>query len=1022
MKSTILKFLAFIFLFYAAPLLSQNFSTQFRHYSIDDGLSEANAICIIQDRYGFLWIGTQDGLNRYDGYEFTVFKYNGNDSNSISGNFIAVLLEDKKGIIWIGTDKGLCSFNSSTAKFTRYDFEVKRKKKRRGRKITALFEDKDSSLWVGLPHGKILKLNNRTAKPDSFQKRIIKIYNFSRKTISSILEDRNGNLWFGTLGDGFFELDKSSGSIKHFMKDDDKKNNLPNVVNSMREDENGYLLIGTPAGLSVFNPTQERFEKFYPPDAQTNLRFDLSKLDGIDVKTLYIDKDGYLWFGTLLRGLFFVDIKENRLINFKKDELNPLSINNNNIFSIYESNSKILWIGTGKGGLNKLDKSKKHFFNITKISDGISNNSIGAVLEDANKNLWIGTDWGLNRIDAKTGKVKTFLHENENGNSIGSNKILSLGEDKKGNIWIGTNSGLHKYSPASDKITGYKHNSSDPKSLPYNSIRDIFCDGNIIWLGSSGGGLIMFKPEEEEFVQFTYNPEDKNSLSENLVAYIFKDNKGLLWICMQNSVNTFDPKKNRFEKALSIAENYSPIIFHTGFQESDSVYWFGTDNGLIKFNAVSKKYIIYNEQNGLANNNVYAVIPDSKNNLWLSTNHGITKYITEKSKFINYTSKDGLVCNEFNSRAFFKNKSGMIFFGSIDGLTYFNPDNSKPLSKTPLVIISKFSVFDKELVKNKFYTDGEEIFLDHSQNFISIEFSALDFSEQSFNEFAYRLENVDKDWVYAGQRRYVSYTQLDPGDYKFTVKSSDKLRLWKGKGTALAIHISPPFWQTWQFKIIPPAIIAAIVALFIFIKIRNIIEIERLRVKIASDLHDDVGASLSKISMIAGLLEYESDKLNMTKSVKKLVNISREIISTMSDIVWSIDARNDTISDLIDRMKNFALTQSAEKNIEVNIKTKCSSPNKKIRINVKQNIYLIFKEAVNNAVKYSGSKEFDLKIEFSNKHFEFIFRDNGSGLPENANRKGNGLRNMKMRAAKIKGNLKLIRENGLTISLKAKCK
>jgi len=1024
MHFKIVKLITFFYLCFNVVFFAQKNTVQFKHYSIEDGLSEVNARCIIQDKYGFLWIGTQDGLNRYDGYKFKIFKHNPKDSNSIAGNFINCLLEDSKGIIWIGTERGLSSFDASTGKFTRYNINGKVSRKRLSDNIRSLYEDSDSVLWIGVVNGYVIKFDiNQNKKLEEAIKDPENLFRFGKRGVIKIVEDKKNNLlWFALMRDGIFSFNRLTGEINRLPFSREKENCGSNVVFSINCDSEGNLLIGTLRGMCVFNVRKKIFQKeltIYEDAATKNVSLEI--FNNIHVNVIYSDKEEKLWVGTLLEGLFYLDNKSGKFINYKNNVLNPSSISNNNIFSIYEDKNKLIWIGTGKGGVNKFDKKEKYFFNITNLTHGISNNSIGSVLEDRKGNLWVGTDGGLNRIDLRTGKVTVFLHEPGNKYSLSNNKVYSLTEDKEGNIWAGTHYGLNKYIPEENRFIRYLHNPSDDKGIQSNFIRYLFCDDEgIIWMCAVGGGLIKFSPKENKFENYVWDPNNPNSIGDNRAMYVTKDEKGFIWVCAGASLNKFNPETEKFEHIFEDKRINKGNYFFFSYKEKNGVIWIGTANGLIRFAPEENDTTIFTENDGLLSDNIYAIFPDSSGNLWLSAQNGITKYDQKTGKFINYNTKDGIACREFNTCAFYKNKSGRIYFGSVDGLTYFYPDRIKKRTQIPKVVISKFSVFDKPLVKNKVYFSGEEIYLDYSQNFISMEFAALDFTEQYINKYAYRLEGIDKDWIYSGDRRYASYTNLEPGRYVFKVKAFDNEFSEDENYTSLIINIIPLFWQTWQFKIIPPLLLALIIGIIVFIKIRSMLEMERLRVKIASDLHDDVGASLSKISMTAGLLAYESDKNKIKKSADKLISISQEVISTMGDVVWSIDARNDRAADLIDRMKSFMLSQTEDKRIEVNFKTYCNTPDKKIPINTRQNIYLIFKEALNNAVKYSNSEEFDLEITMQKNRFGFILADNGRGLPQEIKRKGNGLKNMKMRAEKIGGKIKFLNEKGLTISFSVK--
>lgn len=378
--------------------------------------------------------------------------------------------------------------------------------------------------------------------------------------------------------------------------------------------------------------------------------------------------------------------------------------------------------------------------------------------------------------------------------------------------------------------------------------------------------------------------------------------------------------------------------------------------------------------------------------------------------------------NEFNNNAFCKTADGRLLFGGIEGLNIISPNEININTYIPPIVITDIeflNLFDKdenylERIKNNTLT------LNHDQTDFHIEFSALNFSQSLKNKYAYKLEPSNAEWISLENRRSITFTNLKYGKYTLKIKGSNNDGVWNEKGTELNIVVLPPFWLSWWFISMIFVGVIGIISLIGYLKVRSLIKVERLRTKIASDLHDDVGASLTKISMNASLLNYETEPNGIKRRIENLNNLSQEVISMMSDIVWSIDARNDTMQDLIDRMKNFAFNHVAEKDIDVNFNSDCSNISVKLKINVRQNLYLIFKEAFHNAVKYSNTNRIDVSIKVCKGGFKLVLIDYGIGLKRKTNNLGNGLRNMKMRAERIKANLNLIDENGLTVSLTIK--
>jgi signal transduction histidine kinase len=415
------------------------------------------------------------------------------------------------------------------------------------------------------------------------------------------------------------------------------------------------------------------------------------------------------------------------------------------------------------------------------------------------------------------------------------------------------------------------------------------------------------------------------------------------------------------------------------------------------------------------------MLGDEQDNLWLSTNHGLVKFDTRRGKFQSYDVNDGLQSNEFNTGAYFQNQSGEMFFGGVNGFTVFHPAQIQNNPYRPPVVLTAFKKFDKAAELDSAIAAIKCLELSYKENFFAFEFAALDYTAPEKNRYAYRLEGFDRNWVEAGARRYASYTNLDPDAYVFRVKGSNNDGLWNETGAAVKIIITPPIWKTWWFRILAASSIIGLLGLIYRYRVNRLLEMERLRVRIASDLHDDIGATLTKISLHSELIQESADPDEVRGSLRKIGAMSRELVTTMSDIVWSIDARNDTLGNLVDRMRDFATGVLSVQTTAIDFHCAGLDMQKKLPVNFRQNIYLIFKEAINNIAKHAEASHVDVEIKNINGHFNMAIRDDGKGWRENDYTKlsGHGLRNMKMRAARIGGDLNISRNGGCTVSLTA---
>ena len=464
------------------------------------------------------------------------------------------------------------------------------------------------------------------------------------------------------------------------------------------------------------------------------------------------------------------------------------------------------------------------------------------------------------------------------------------------------------------------------------------------------------------------------------------------------------------------------------YEDAQGALWLGTVSGLNKLvlgegaAPQTPSFTRYTEKDGLPNDFIYGILGDAEGNLWLSTNKGLSKFndrLPPGKKFRNYDVQDGLQNNEFNVGAYHRGHSGALYFGGVNGFNIFFEQRVKDNSHAPPVVLTAFRVFNEEVALDTAVAEIKTLALSHQQNFFSFDFAALDFTQPEKNRYAYKMEGFDRDWVQAETRRYASYTNLDPGQYVFRVKGANNDGVWNENGAAVKITIRPPFWKTWWFRLLAAAAAFGALSLLYRYRVSRLLEMERLRVRIASDLHDDIGSTLTKISLHSELIQHSADAGEIKESLRKIGAMSRELITTMSDIVWSIDARNDTMGDLVDRMREFAAGVLPAKAIAFSFDATALVLPQKLPVNVRQNVYLIFKEAVNNITKHAEASHVAIQLKSSNGTFSMTVSDDGKAWRDDENQTGQGLRNMRMRAERIGGRLEIYRDPGYTVSLTA---
>ncbi len=998
-----MKFYKLLFLFISQIVIAQGGlnDLSFQYLTINNGLSQNTVLAIVQDSSGYIWFGTRDGLNRYDGYKFKQYYTDILDTNSLTSNEISAMDVAPNGVIWIGTNYGLNSFNPKSGEFKRYFHDPSNINSIADNSINVITHNSKGEIFIGTENGLSIITNNKKIETYCIDgEEELK----ENQIISSIVVDEEENIWIG----GLHYFSKYNRRLNKFEKIDlipekelEKK---PIVVQGLVFDNSDELWIATGYGLIKYNiKTEKIIRNIYP-----KVRFD--PLVREYLRNIYKDSNGNIWFAEW-SGLRIFDKSSDEFISYTKSKEKGL-LNSSAINAILEDKSGVIWIGTSFGGVNYFDPTKKKF-NTLNQTTGLSNNIISSIAEDDSGNIWIGTiGGGINKLDKNNNVVEVITAEN----SKLKNNLIRIIKISGNDLWVGDwGNNLTNYSLSTGEMKITNLADLGYSIHPSNTIKDIEVDNNDnLWIATSRNGVFKFPANGEVEI---YSQKSSNGLVSNKVQEIFFDRNNGMWIITEKGLSQYSEDKNTFEYLDFKEKSIANANIFSIFVDDENTFWCGTNgSGLLKINVTKKEFINYRATENIPNNVVYGILPDVTGNLWLSTNNGLAKFNPETEMSTHFNVDDGLQSNEFNDNAFLRTSDGKLIFGGIEGL---NIISSNEINKNeyipPIVITNVYFLNSLANEEDYFRIIDSTIILKYNETDITIEFAALNYSQPNKNKYAYKLEPSNENWINLENRRTITFTNLNHGEYRLKIKGSNNDGVWNEKGIELNIVVLPPFWLSWWFSTFVVLFIVGIISLIIYLKMRALIKVERLRTKIASDLHDDVGASLTKISMNASLLNYETEPSGIQKRVKSLNRLSQEVISMMSDIVWSIDARNDTMQDLIDRMKNITFNLVDEKDIDVNFISDCTINNQKLKINIRQNIYLIFKEAFHNAVKYSNSKKIDISITASKHGFKFVLVDYGIGLKSKNNKHNNGLRNMKMRAERINGEFSLINENGLTV-------
>ncbi|MCI0691977.1 histidine kinase, partial [candidate division KSB1 bacterium] len=801
-------------------LLAQKDNLKFERISLEQGLSQNTIYCILQDRKGFMWFGTQDGLNKFDGYDFKVYKHDPQDPNSLSNNVVRTIYEDRAGTLWIGTNGGgLNKLDGEKDSFTHYRHDPNDANSLSDNYVLSICEVSRHgrrTLWIGTRYGGLNQFEMETGRFTRYQNDPNDAGSLSDNYVISIYEDSlhgGSTLWIGTYGGGLNKLileesNRERGVFNRYQYDSTASDDLGHKqIRVIYEDRAGTLWLGTGGGLDKLD-RRDGTVTHYHHDSN-----DPASLSASAVWSIFESRqgrDGLLWIGTG-NGLNQFDRAAEKFYRYHHDPNDPNSLSDNYIRSICEDRSGMLWIGTWNGGINKLDRRRgmfTHYRNIPNDPNSLSHNNVRAIYEDARdggNTLWIGTrGGGLNKFDRQKQAFTHYKDYPNDPNGLSHNYVWSIYEDRAGNFWISTyGDGLKRFERKKERFTHYRHDPADPNSLSRNSVTPIYEDrSGMLWIGTDVGGLNIFDREKETFKHYKHDANDSTSLSHDNIWSIFEDRSGVLWIGTDGGgLNRFDREKEVFKHYKNEPDNPQSVSNNHVFcihedSRSAGTLWLGTwGGGLNKFDTATEKFVHYTEKDGLPNDVIYGILEDDHGNLWLSTNKGISRFNIQTETFKNYNTHDGLQSYEFNAGAYHKSKSGEMFFGGINGFNAFYPDEVKDNAYIPPIVITAFKKFDQIAKRDIAATD--EIALSYKDKYLTFEFVALDYTNPEKNQYAYIMEGFDETWIDAGTRRFVSYTNLDPGNYVFKVKGSNNDGVWNEDGVAVKITITPPPWKTW---------------------------------------------------------------------------------------------------------------------------------------------------------------------------------------------------------------------------------
>ncbi len=955
----------FIFILSSLLILSSRLASQtaatplaFNALTINDGLSQGMVLCMLQDRYGFMWFATLDGLNRYDGYKFVVYRHDAKDPNSITESFVKTLYEDSEGRLWIGSIAGgLDLFDRESDSFIHFKHLEGNPNSLSPGSVNSIIEDKQRNIWVNVS-GKIDKIIiPKLKKPSASNISIHHLKPPSNSEISFLSRTKSGRIYYTDGQNGLtYKLDdEKTNSWSVFFRVNMQSPRfsysggvLYNIAQLLEDKMHGKFYIFHEGGVTRFDERTGAKETFFPNPNFRNFDTPLRAV---------IDNAGFVWYS---------GVNTLSLFNTKNGEIKDARALDDNLerqvssaYSTFIDRSGLLWIGTAGYGILKRN-TRAELFHHT----GSSSNY--AIHEGDNGEILLGNGLVVREVfDRQSARLIGAKGPNTNFNKFLFRPIVVSNQGD----WFADKQRLRHVDNRLNKTTYYylPVAGNNEYELIQSSLAD---SAGFIWLATTEG-LLRFNITDTRWSVFKNNPTKLSTISSNVVFSLCLD--------------PLQPKK---------------------------YMWVGTSGGgLNRMDLASGEFKSYSYKHGLPNDVIYGILSDDDGNLWMSTNKGLSCFNPRKETFRNFDHKDGLQSNEFNRGAYYRSKEGILYFGGVNGINYFNPKEILNNKTVPQIVITGLKTRnqlvsaqpDSSLLLQSIYKLNN-LKLPYEQNFVSIEFASLDYTDPGKNMYKYQLKGFDKDFILSGTTNNATYTNLDPGTYTFTVKGSNNDGTWNETGTSIQLTILPPWYMTWWFRVILVlAFLSAVYSIYRY-RLQQALNLQAIRDRIANDLHDEVGSNLSNIYIFSNVAQQKIKANDETAPIlQKITDYTQQSMEAMNDIVWMINTRNDRFENIMVRMRTLAAEFTETSDCELQLNFDESLNDVKLNMEERKNFYLIYKEAINNLSKYAGCKNVWIDMKLHQDTVTLMIRDNGKGFDVTKNNAGNGLYNMKKRAEFLHG-------------------
>ncbi len=1008
-----IQFICLLSLFFlsSAGVYGQPKHLQFIQLTPDDGLSSSNVTAIIQDHRGFIWAGTSDGLNRYDGFKFVVYKNVPRDSSSLSDNVIQTFFEDHNKNLFIGTEDGLSLYDREKDCFLNYMHDNSSPLKGLVCTVMKISEDSSGNFWLATNSGLIYfdRIKNKavqfTHDPKNPQ-------SLSNDNVEAVLIDENGRLWI-TTHKGLDEYLPESHSFKHFDRTNCNIDISDVVLGDMKEDWEGNIWLGSRDGLYCLknNPGDNiAVMKHFRHDIK-----DPSSLAIDQVTSLFVDDSENIWVGTENGGLDLFNKADQSFWHYRTDDYDLQSISNESIVSIFQDKAGNLWVGTFAGGINIALKNRDAIIKYQRQPGApfsLSHNSVTSFIQGPKGEIWVGTDGG--GFDLFNDKISRFKRFNMDNSSLGSNSVLCIKEDSKNRIWLGTwAGGLVHFDEKTGSFNSFTTKNSLIQDDNIYAIEEGFDDD--LWLGTFEHGLVHYQLKSGKFTAYT---PLNSGVGNEMVVKILKYSGRRLLIGTTENFQIYSPENNSFTTYISNPINKNSLSYPRItdiLPVNDTCIWIGTPDGLNQLNPETGIFKRFFDKDGLPSSFIKSLILDNSGELWVTSTKGICRFDLRNGKFKNFTKADGLQSNEFNERSILKTATGALLMGGNKGFNIIYPEKIAENKTVPDVLITDLKIFNKSakpgaknspLIQN--ITETKSITLSYKQSVLTFSFAVMDFSAPGKNKYAYMMENFDGDWIFTNNSTgEATYTNLSPGNYVFRVKGSNNDGLWNQVGTSLRITILPPWWSTWWFRIIILFLIILSFTAIMFLRVRQLKKQKLLLEKSVaiktSELHE-LNASKDKFfSIIAHDLkhpfstligfsqmlkdEYDSESPEKIREFADIINTSAvQTFRLLENLLEWANSQRGKINFKYEHLNlNAILTEELLTLNEIannkKIELKNSVPEKLTVFADKNMVKTILRNLVSNAIKFSyRNGQIEIKAATHDHEVEIVVSDNGIGM------------------------------------------